>query len=212
MNWSRIRSFPRKYFWQAPRALILKLSRNSDARLRHRIGAGSVAVVGNAKSLLGTDHGARIDGEGVVVRLNKGFVRDAVAQGTRTDIVSLSPEVTAEEIDTEYNPDLICLLTPKLRHLHLTRGEQLRKVVFYPYRFWQADRRLIGRRPSSGFMMISWLLRLGLEGRITLYGFDFGATETFYNPAGYQTPHDFATEGRIIEGWEAAGRLKIVRA
>ncbi|UYV37506.1 glycosyltransferase family 29 protein [Rhodobacteraceae bacterium D3-12] len=212
MNWDRIRSFPRKYFWQAPRALVLKLSRNSDARMKALIGERSVAIVGNARSLLSTDYGARIDGEGVVVRLNKGFVRDTVAQGTRTDIVSLSPEVSADEIAQHFDPSLICMLTPKLRHLHLTRADQLRKVVFYPFRFWQADRGLIGRRPSSGFMMISWLLRLGLEGRITLYGFDFGATETYYNPAGYQTPHDFAAEGRIIEGWEAEGRLTIVRA
>jgi hypothetical protein len=212
MNWQRIRSFPRKYFSQAPRAFFLKLSRNSDHRLKYYIGERSVAVVGNARSLLDAEYGARIDGEDVVIRLNKGFVRVPDAQGTRTDIVSLSPEVTAEEIERNFDPDLICLLTPKLRHLHLKRAEQLRRVVFYPIRYWRGDRRMIGRRPSSGFMMTSWLLRLGLEGRITLYGFDFGATETYYNPPGYQTPHDFPGEARIIEAWEVSGRVTIVRS
>ena len=212
MNFKRLQAFPRKYLWQAPRALVLKLGRNSNRRLADYIGDRSIAVVGNASSLLATQLGTQIDAEGVVVRLNKGFVRDQGAQGKRTDIVSLSPEVTAEEIETRFSPDLICLLTPKLRHLHLTRADQLRKVVFYSFSNWSRDRALIGRRPSSGFMMISWLLRLGFDGRITLYGFDFGATDTYYNPTGYQTPHDFAAEGRIIQGWEAEGRLRIVRA
>ncbi|MDQ2090470.1 glycosyltransferase family 29 protein [Marimonas arenosa] len=212
MDRDRVKAWPRKYLYQAPRALFLKLARNSDRRLARYIGERSVAVVGNARSLLDTEFGARIDAEGVVVRLNKGFVRAPAAQGRRTDIVSLSPEVTAEEIDSQFAPDLICLLTPKLRHLHLTRRDQLRRVLFYPFSAWTRDRRLIGRRPSSGFMMISWLLRLGFEGRITLYGFDFGATETYYNPAGYQTPHDFAAEGRLIQKWEAEGRLTIVRS
>lgn len=212
MNWTRVYAFPRKYFWQAPRALYLKLSRNSDRRLKDYVADRSVAVVGNASSLLEARFGSQIDGEGVVVRLNKGFVRDPDAQGARTDIVSLSPEVTAEEIDSQFAPDLICLLTPKLRHLHLTRADQVRRVVFYPFWAWSKDRALIGRRPSSGFMMISWLLRLDLAGRITLYGFDFGQTGTYYNPTDYQTPHDFPAEGRIIQKWETEGRLKIVRA
>lgn len=212
MGTSRIRAFPRKYLVQAPRALLLKLSRNSGRRLQAYVGTRDIAVVGNAQSLLARDFGPEIDSAGVIVRLNKGFIRDPKAQGSRTDIVSLSPEVTADEIDREFDPDLICLLTHKLRHLHLTRADQLRRVVFYPHRFWMKDRGLIGRRPSSGFMMISWLLRLGFEGRITLYGFDFGATETFYNPAGYQTPHDFPAEGQIIQKWEAEGRLRIVRS
>lgn len=212
MGWDRVRAFPRKYLWQAPRGLVLKLTRNSDTRLAGYIGDRSVALVGNARSLLDTDHGARIDAEGVVIRLNKGFIRDAASQGRRTDIVSLSPEVTAEEIDREFAPDLICLLTPKLRHLHLTRPDQLARVLFYPHRAWAADRARIGRRPSSGYMMVSWLLRIGLAGRITLYGFDFGQTETYYNPAGYQTPHDFPKEGEIIQGWDAEGKLTIVPA
>ncbi|MDG4951596.1 glycosyltransferase family 29 protein, partial [Weeksellaceae bacterium KMM 9724] len=71
----------RKYLYQAPRALFLKLARNSDRRLARYIGERSVAVVGNARSLLDTEFGARIDAEGVVVRLNKGFVRAPAAQG-----------------------------------------------------------------------------------------------------------------------------------
>jgi uncharacterized Rossmann fold enzyme len=44
---------------------------------------------------------------------------------------------------------------------------------------------------------------------IDLYGFDFGKTQTYYNPKDYVTRHDFATEEAIIKGWQDKGILKI---
>ena len=46
----------------------------------------------------------------------------------------------------------------------------------------------------------------------TLYGFDFGATGTYYNPNDYKTPHNYAREAKIILGWEQEGRIKIMRS
>ena len=58
-------------------------------------------------------------------------------------------------------------------------------------------------------MMISYLLRLNCANDITLYGFDFGKTPTFYNPVGYQTPHDFHAEGLIIQEYVKSGKINL---
>ncbi len=206
----RVRAFPRKYLWQAPRGFFFKLTRNSDAMLRAMIAGRTVVVVGNAKSLLDTDFGPAIDAHDVVIRLNKGFVVKPECQGGRTDLVGLTPELTEDETASRFAPQAYVMLTPKMRHYGFRHPDNIRRTIFYAWHHWLADRNRIGRRPSSGYMMISYLLRLNSAASVTLYGFDFGATETYYNPVGYQTPHDYAAERAIILDWAAKGRLKII--
>lgn len=207
----RTRAWPRRYLWQAPRGWALKLTRNSNARMAKIVEGRSVAIVGNARSLLATDFGDAIERHDIVVRLNKGFVIEPDAQGQRTDMVGLTPELTEDETMTRFLPGHYLMLIPKMRHYSFRRPETVARTLFYPWRWWLADRNMIGRRPSSGFMMISWLVRLGAAREIRLFGFDFGQSGTYYNPPDYRTPHDFPKEGEIILGWEKEGRIEIVR-
>jgi hypothetical protein len=207
----RLAAWPRKYLYQAPRGWLLKLTSRSNARMRAELAGQSVAVVGNAKSLFATDFGAQIDRHDIIIRLNKGFVQAPAAQGTRTDMVGLTPELSEGEVSAHFAPRHMLMLIPKMRHYRIFGRENVQNTLFYPFRWWLADRNLIGRRPSSGFMAISWLVRLGVAREIVLYGFDFGQTPTYYNPVGYKTPHNFAREGQIIMGWQAEGRLRIIR-
>lgn len=207
----RLAAWPRKYLYQAPRGWVLKLTSRSNARMRMELAGQSVAVVGNAKSLLAADLGPQIDAHDVIIRLNKGFVQVPAAQGQRTDMVGLTPELSEADVATLFAPRHMLMLIPKMRHYRIFGRENVQNTLFYPFRWWLADRNLIGRRPSSGFMAISWLLRLGVAREIVLYGFDFGQTPTYYNPVGYKTPHNFAREGQIIMGWQAEGRLRIIR-
>jgi len=207
----RLAAWPRKYLYQAPRGWLLKLTSRSNARMRAELAGQSVAVVGNAKSLFAADFGAQIDRHDIIIRLNKGFVQAPAAQGTRTDMVGLTPELSEGEVSAHFAPRHMLMLIPKMRHYRIFSRENVQNTLFYPFRWWLADRNLIGRRPSSGFMAISWLVRLGVAREIVLYGFDFGQTPTYYNPVGYKTPHNFAREGQIIMGWQAEGRLRIIR-
>ncbi len=209
---TRLRNFPRKYFLQAPRGWFLKLTRANDARLRAMIAGKSVAVVGNAQSLLATKCGAKIDASDIVIRLNMGFPKHPEAQGRRTDMVGLTPVLSEDEMLAAFTPDTLLMLIPKMRHYNIWRRESVKCTVFYPFRHWFADRHKIGRRPSSGFMAISWLMRLDAAQSVTLYGFDFGATATYYNPTGYQTPHDYAAEAAIVRGWIDEGRVSLAQA
>ena len=207
----RLAAWPRKYLYQAPRGWLLKLTSRSNARMRAQLAGQSVAVVGNAKSLFAAELGAQIDSHDIIIRLNKGFVQAPAAQGTRTDMVGLTPELSEGEVSAHFAPRHMLMLIPKMRHYRIFSRENVQNTLFYPFRWWLADRNLIGRRPSSGFMAISWLVRLGVAREIVLYGFDFGQTPTYYNPVGYKTPHNFAREGQIIMGWQAEGRLRIIR-
>jgi hypothetical protein len=176
------------------------------------IACKSVAVVGNAKSLLQADYGSEIEASDIIIRLNKGFVTKPASQGTRTDMVGLTPELSEDETIERFQPKTFLMLIPKMRHYRLFGTAAVRGTLFYRFRYWFADRNLIGRRPSSGFMAISWLVRLGSAQSVTLYGFDFGATPTYYNPVGYKTPHNYDREREIMLDWERRGLIKIVRS
>lgn len=209
MNWAKLKAWPRRYLWLAPRGWALKLPSKSEARLKPLLAGKRVAIVGNAKSLMDKGQGQEIDGFDIVIRLNKGFVVNSAAQGSRTDMVGLTPELPEDQVVEKFAPGFFLMLIPKMRHYLLFKPDNVRRTLFYPFRNWLADRNLIGRRPSSGFMAISWILRLDVAEEICLYGFDFGATATYYNPDGYKTPHNFAREGEIIRGWADEGRIEI---
>ena len=211
MTLQKLRTWPRRYLFQAPRGWLLKLSRDSDQEIASLISCQSVAVVGNAKSLLTTTFGSDIDAHDIIIRLNKGFVTLPSAQGTRTDMVGLTPELSEDETIARFEPSYFLMLIPKMRHYRLFGKDAVRNTLFYKFRYWLADRNLIGRRPSSGFMAISWMVRLGQAKSITLYGFDFGATPTYYNPVGYKTPHNYDREREIVLDWERKGLIRIVR-
>ena len=206
----RFRRFVRRYLVQAPRGWILKVTRSNDAMMRAKVTGKTVAIVGNAQSLLTKSYGPQIDGKDLVLRLNKGFVVNENAQGSRTNMVGLTPELTELETVERFSPDIFLMLIPKMRHYHFWQRPTVSKTIFYPFRYWFADRQKIGRRPSSGFMAISWLVRLDAAQNITLYGFDFGATSTYYNPARYKTPHDYPKEAAIVRQWAEDGKLTIM--
>ena len=55
----------------------------------------------------------------------------------------------------------------------------------------------LNAQPSTGFMAIDLCLTAGASS-ITLFGFDFEKTPTFYNPENYQTAHDYNAEESIV--------------
>ncbi|MGV6838812.1 MAG: glycosyltransferase family 29 protein [Planktomarina sp.] len=208
--WRKLAAAPGKFLWRAPRGFLLRSTRPNVKIFTAFVEGKSVAIVGNATALLDTNQGQQIDGHDIVIRINKGFVKSPQAQGARTDILTLDPEVTEQEIEDHFNPQMLLFLLAKLRHVRIFRPHNIKKLCFYPYRFWLSDRNKIGRRPSSGYMITSYVLRVEAARSITLYGFDFGATGTFYNPEGYKTPHDFAKEAKIIRSWADEGRITII--
>ena len=156
-----------------------------------------MAIVGNAQSIFNHKYGAEIDDHDVVIRFNRGFVSDKQAQGTRTDILILACDLTAEEV-AQFNAVYV------LNRSHKTKcGDVTFKNVIR-----QKLKQKTGAQPSSGFMAI-WLCRYAKAKSIDLYGFDFERTPTFYNPVGYVTKHNYNEEEKQVRELAEKGIVRI---
>jgi hypothetical protein len=157
----------------------------------------SVALVGNAQSIFGTEHGAAIDNHDVVVRMNAGWVVDARCQGSRTDILCLSMGLDRTAVQDKFGNPQVIWMTPKRRMMHAS----LRKfgVYYYPKRCWRILKNdLSGSRPSTGAMAVDLFCRQLSVVNITLYGFDFKKTKTFYLEQDHVGPHRYDLEEQFV--------------
>jgi hypothetical protein len=157
----------------------------------------SVALVGNAQSIFDTAHGKAIDAHDVVIRFNRGFITAPDAQGSKTDILLLACELTAEELQ-RFGTKFTINRSSKTKCGDITLDDIYRRRYRKKYDAY----------PSTGMMAINLCKTAGAKS-IDLYGFDFGKTQTYYNPADYVTRHDFATEEAIIKDWQKRGILTI---
>ena len=165
--------------------------------VKYFIKGKTVAIVGNAKSIFDTSHGADIDAHDVVIRFNRGFIREPKAQGTKTDILVMACELSPEEL-AQFGAKYVINRTKKTKCGDYTFGDIERRRYRKKYDAY----------PSTGFMAIDFCRKAGAS-KIDLYGFDFGATQTFYNPADYKTKHDYATEERLVHLLAGQGVLTI---
>lgn len=158
-----------------------------------------VAIVGNAKSLFDLEQGKQIDSFDFVIRFNRGFITRPECQGTKTDLLILGTDlITPSEIDS-YKAKWV-----------LNRSERYNNPVYFtiPNKDRKVLKEKLDSQPSTGFMAIDLCLASGAKS-IDLFGFDFEETPTFYNPAGYQTAHDYPKEQQIVEEYERCGLLTI---
>lgn len=167
-------------------------------RIGEHITGKTIAIVGNAKSIFDKKNGKRIDNHDFVIRFNKGFITRTESQGTKTSLLLLACELTPEQI-MSYKPKFVC-----------NRSRHYNNPTMYTIRNEQRAlmKLRLGSQPSTGFMAIDICLYFGAKS-IDLYGFDFEATPTFYNPEGYKTQHDYNKEEDIVRDYERKGLLKI---
>jgi len=173
----------------------------------------SVALVGNAQSLLSSTCGVEIDSHDVVVRMNHGFVQSTVAaQGARTDIVALAAAVPALRLARRARNARLLWCSPEVKelsygHLALSR----RRLAFAPRSVGERlSLQLGGARPSTGLLMVALLLDAE-PARLRLFGFDWKRTRTFYRDKLTLNGHDWDGERRLILGLaeSSAGRLTL---
>lgn len=153
-----------------------------------------VIVIGNAQSLFDHDHSALINYHDYVVRMNAGVElnhKQIELTTDRCDIYTGSGGFFDLSRCTVQEPEHLVYMTPKGREgLH-------ESVEVYPLEWWRVLFTELGEaRPSTGLMTVDMCIRLG--GKVTVVGFDWYATPTFYgehpNP-----PHDWVAEKEWIE-------------
>lgn len=162
----------------------------------------NVAIVGNAKSLFDYKDGSEIDKADFVIRFNKGFITKPESQGTRTDLLILAIEMSNELIDSFHAKYVVnrCSM----------RVNKERAMGFFEKRIKLAFKQLFGAKPSSGYIAIAFCLFAEAKS-ITLFGFDWERTPTFYNPKEYKSPHAYSKEEKAVRNFVESGRVKIYR-
>ncbi|WP_055663914.1 hypothetical protein [Jannaschia seosinensis] len=185
------------------------------ADLDRVIAGRPISLVGNARSLLDTGHGAAID-RGCVVRLNSGIPVRRSAQGRRIDIHCFSTRPSLEYnlrrggwrtwLRRGYFRNAFPIWMSGLDRETCQDPAQ----AFYPTELLDALTERLGARPSVGAMALDMLVRL-TDAPITLYGFDFKTSTTFYRKRENRGPHDWEAERRIAMALAEEGRIAVKR-
>lgn len=168
-------------------------------KVKQAIKGKDVAIVGNAESIFDTVYGDLIDKHDFVIRFNKGFITKPESQGSKTDLLMLA----------------CCLSkTDALSYgaKYIVNRSKSYPNAFADFTISNDDRKhlcdFIGAQPSTGFMAIDLCLEAGANS-ITLFGFDFGQTQTFYNEPDYITQHSYSTEEKLVLDYVKNSLVKV---
>lgn len=155
-----------------------------------------VALIGNARSLAQTRHGAAIDAADLVIRINRAPMPSPDSHGTRTDWLALAVRL-ADEDRTRLNPSRLLWMSPKRKRLGW-RVASSPGFYLHPLPDYHALKDRLAAPPTTGAMLIDLLLRSSLAS-LTLYGFDFFASQSLSGRrTANQVPHDFGAEAAWV--------------
>lgn len=155
-----------------------------------------VALVGNARALAETDHGARIDAADLVIRINGAPMPSAESHGGRTDWLALAVRLSQAD-RARIAPDRILWMSPKRKRLDW-RTATSPGFYLHPLADYRALQARLGAPPTTGAMMIDLIARSQMA-RLDLFGFDFFASLSLSGRrTADQVPHDFKGESEWV--------------
>lgn len=168
----------------------------------------TVALIGNARSLAQTRHGAAIDAADAIIRINSAPMPAPHSHGTRTDWLALAVRL-ADEDRARLTPSRLLWMSPKRKRLGW-RVASSPGFYLHPLEDYRALRDRLAAPPTTGAMMIDLLLRSRLAA-LTLYGFDFFASQSLSGRrTAQQVPHDFSAEAAWVADLQRMdGRLAL---
>ena len=168
----------------------------------------SVAIVGNSQSIFSKRSGEEIDNHNIVIRFNRGFVKDKNCQGSKTDLLFLACTLTPQEIN-QFN----CKYTIRRSIFSNSRCDFDLKGTDRNQFAQVANKQSVingckNSKASTGFLAIQFCLSTNCKS-IDLYGFDFFKSPTYYNPTGYKTMHNGDKESEKVLEYQECNLLKI---
>ena len=163
-----------------------------------------VALVGNARALADTMHGAEIDAHDLVVRINRAPMPSPESHGLRTDWLALAVRLDAAE-RARLHPARILWMSHKRKRLDWWTATSP-DFYLHPLADYQALKARLGAPPTTGAMMIDLIARSDMA-RLELYGFDFFASLSLSGRrTADQVPHDFKGESEWVHKLMLADR------
>ena len=175
---------------------LMRLSVPQTALLADLAGL-DVALIGNARALAQTEHGAAIDAADLVIRINRAPMPQPHSHGTRTDWLALATTLpTADR--ARLSPARPLWMSPKRKRLDWKTATSP-GFYLHPLPDYLALKDRLAAPPTTGAMMIDLLLRSDLQS-LTLFGFDFFASLSLSGRrSAAQVPHDFPSEAAWVE-------------
>ncbi|MBL8580121.1 MAG: glycosyltransferase family 29 protein [Mesorhizobium sp.] len=156
----------------------------------------SISVVGNARSLGAGNHGQEIDSHDLVVRFNKAPIFSVQSSGTRTDWIATGIALDDGFIKRR-GVKRVLWLSPFRRELTPSMVRD-RSLFLEPRQNHHRLTKLLGRRPSSGLILLD-LLSISQCGRVDIYGFDFFKSRSLSGHATAETAdHNFSAEREFV--------------
>jgi len=136
-----------------------------------------ICLIGNASSILKKPK--NIDKHEIVCRINKGLPTGKETYiGSRTNVLFLATRISSHKITRIYKPKFILWLTPWQK---LASKTVISKGIIAPKKNWHELFKLLKRKkPSSGLMSLYFLLKYINFKKLTIYGFDFFESGTWY--------------------------------
>jgi len=136
-----------------------------------------ICLLGNADSIL---HEKKdIDSFDIVCRCNRGNPHEKEEFiGSRTDILFLSTHMSGKNIHNSFNPHFAVWMTVCHR---LASSWTMKNAIQNPAEDWNMLHKELGINPTTGIMALNFLLKHIDFKNLTIYGFDFFATKTWYN-------------------------------
>ena len=171
----------------------------------------TVSVVGNAKGLLGTGHGSDIDSR-PTIRFNSAQIVDPEAQGLRWDFVASSMSIVLR-FYRENEPKFSALIYTAHTDQHVRNLRRIgcaRPAHLYPLILSRELLIKLRSRPTTGMQMLYLLDRLGRKD-VSIFGFDWKATPTFYHTAVGKDPHNYRGERELIASLIDKNGWRLVR-
>ena len=182
----------------------------------------SVAVVGNAPSLLDQAQGRSIDEHDVVVRFNSPVLTEKyqVYSGRRTDVWVVSPELARQapmpSVHTKIVSGINILAGESGYWQQLARHSMDVQLALFRQEIWYQLVSKLHAPPTAGLLMLTSLARTrGL--RVTAFGFSGNGNKLTGNAASCQAPnqhtnhyadrrpastrHNWAAEAQLLTEW-----------
>ena len=153
------------------------VANQSLAVIRESCRGKKICLLGNANSILKKKK--NVDSFDIIGRMNRGTPRGKESFiGSRTDILFLSTHMSGENIQRSFNPQFVVWMTVCNR---LASSWTLRNAIQNPPEDWDALYEKLSINPTTGIMALNFILRHIDFKSLTIYGFDFFKTKTWYN-------------------------------
>lgn len=169
-----------------------------------------VAVVGNARALADARLGEDIDRHDIIIRFNRAPMPGRLSHGSKTDWMAVG---LAVERDLVRSRGAGCVLWISPFRELLTLSMLLdRNMYIQPVEDYNRLTRILGKRPSSGLVMLDMLERSDCTS-VDIYGFDFFRSLSLSGDVTKEmTSHNFDAEERFFEELSARDmRFRLVR-